>query len=200
MAIRKRLVLSLIIVPCLCVVVWLTSEVWLRALGDVLVADSTPEHADAAIVLAGDPRANRIMKACDLVRNGYVPIVLVSGPMKVYGVNEADLAIRFAVSQGCPADRLQPAYIRALSTRDEARAMKPELQRRGIRSVLLVTSNFHTARAARTFRRILPSDITVRPIASVDDWFTRDGWWRNREGQKTAFMEISKTIADFAGL
>ena len=164
------------------------------------MADAEPRRADAALVLAGDPRGNRVLKACDLVRAGHVPVVLVSGPTSWYGTNEADLAIRFAVSRGCPAEPLQPVYSKALSTAEEAQHVRPELDRRGIRTLLLVTSNFHTARALRTFRRERPSRIDVIPVAAGDPYFSEGSWWHTREGQKTAFFELSKTVADWIGL
>ena len=117
-----------------------------------------------------------------------------------YGTNEADLAISFARARGCPPDSIQPLYITAHSTAQEAREVRPELERRGIGSVLLVTSNYHTARALRTFRRTLPERIEIFPIAAPDPYFTPVAWWHNREGQKTMFFEFSKTVADWIGL
>jgi len=140
------------------------------------------------------------MKACELVRKGHVGVVLVSGPTDWYGINEADLAIRFAAARGCPAELFQPLYIKAMSTAEEARKARPELERRNIRTLLLVTSNFHTARALRSFRREMPRDMQLLPVASPDPYFSADGWWHAREGQKTAFFELSKTIADWIGL
>ena len=140
------------------------------------------------------------MRACELLRNGNVPVVLVSGPMEWYGTNEADLAIRFATARGCPAGSFQPLYLKALSTSEEARKLRPELERRGIRTLLLVTSNFHTGRAFRTFRREMPEQIELLPVAAPDPYFAPDSWWHNREGQKTAFFELTKTVADWIGL
>lgn len=196
---RKRFVVPAAILAGAALLLWLTSATWLEAIGGALVADSSPERADAALVLAGDYRGERIMKACSLFQAGVAPVVFVSGPMEWYGVNEADMAVRFATSRGCPAGALQPVYIRALSTTEEARKFGPELKRRGIRTLLLVTSNFHTARAARTFRREVEG-IRIIPVAAPDRYFTPDSWWRTREGQKTVFFEGSKTIADWIGL
>lgn len=170
------------------------------AAGAYLVESSTPVRSDAVVVLAGDTRGARIMQAADLVRNGYAPVVLVSGPMDVYDVNEATLAIQYAVNRGVPARYFEPVVIRALSTQEEAREFAPELRRRNIHSILLVTSNYHTKRAAQIFRGVLGPDITVRPVAAPDKFFRPDGWWHNREGQKTLFFEYSKTVAVYLGL
>jgi uncharacterized SAM-binding protein YcdF (DUF218 family) len=65
--------------------------------------------------------------------------------------------------------------------------------------VLLVTSNYHTRRAANLFRAAAP-DLTFIPIAAPDQDFSPDSWWRSRQGQKTFLMEWEKTVAVWVGL
>ncbi|HYO80801.1 MAG TPA: ElyC/SanA/YdcF family protein, partial [Bryobacteraceae bacterium] len=168
----------------------------------LLVLDQAPATAEAALVLAGDGTGERVLKGCDLLRSGVVPLVLVSGPVNLsfYGINEADAAIRFAAAKGCDSARLQPLYVRAFSTRDEAIAVLNELRRRGIRRLLLVTSSSHTARATRTFRKYFGDSIDLRSVAAPQQYFTPDTWWHTREGQKTVFFELSKTIASAVGM
>jgi uncharacterized SAM-binding protein YcdF (DUF218 family) len=156
--------------------------------------------ADAALVLAGDFRGNRIKAAAELVRSGYVPKVLVSGPMDWYGTNEADLAIRFATSRGYPGEWFEPLKMRAFSTVEEADTLLPEIEKRGIRKLLIVTSNYHTARAGKIFRNTVPSSIQLRIIAAPDPYFRPDSWWRTREGCKTWFYETVKTITRLVGI
>ena len=48
-------------------------EWWLPAIGRALIHDDGPGKADIAVVLAGDYWGNRIVKAGELVRQGYVP-------------------------------------------------------------------------------------------------------------------------------
>jgi hypothetical protein len=74
-----------------------------------------------------------------------------------------------------------------------------DMRRRNIHSFLLVTSNYHTARAGKVFRRAAP-DLEFHTVASLDPYFTPDGWWHNREGQKTALYESMKTVAAWVGL
>ena len=63
-----------------------------------------PVQADMIVVLAGDFTGNRILTAGDLVRQGFAPQALISGPAGVYGQYESDLAIPLAVQQGYPED------------------------------------------------------------------------------------------------
>jgi uncharacterized SAM-binding protein YcdF (DUF218 family) len=182
------------------VLLTLTHAVWLGWLGDILVADMAPAKADADLVLAGDIRGSRICRAGDLVRTGHVPKVLVSGPMDLYGVNEADLAIQFAVANGYPREWFEPVRIKALSTEEEARAIGAALQQRGgIRRLLIVTNDYHTARSRRIFRRSMPA-IEILTIGAPDKYFQPRGWWHTREGWKIWFYETTKTLAGMIGI
>ena len=79
-----------------------TYHFWLAALGRYLVRAEPPVPADMVVVLAGDFSGNRILTAGDLVRRGFAPQALVSGPSGAYGLHESDFAIQFAVHHGYP--------------------------------------------------------------------------------------------------
>lgn len=181
------------------VVLFFEREVWLAALGRFLVESEEPFRADIVVVLAGDDHGNRILKGAELVRQGYAPKVLVSGPECCYGMHESDLAIPFAVRHGYPADWFVPLPFRGFSTREEARFVLAGLARLGVRRFLLVTSDYHTRRAARIYRGLVAPG-SFRVIAAPDWAFTPDGWWRTREGEKQAFYEWVKTLANWCGI
>jgi uncharacterized SAM-binding protein YcdF (DUF218 family) len=169
-------------------------------MGNILVSSEAPAPAEAIVVLAGDWNGERVIAAGELARKGLAPTVLVSGPMELYGVNEADLAIDFAVKKGYSRTLFQPFYNDSFSTSDESTALKRELLRRGMRDVMVVTSNFHTARAGRMLRRTMAgSGVTIHMIAAEDRFFHPDSWWKTREARKTFYYEFTKTIADPLG-
>jgi uncharacterized SAM-binding protein YcdF (DUF218 family) len=176
-----------------------THSWWLAALGRLLVRDEGPAHADIAVVLAGDYYGNRVVRAAELVKQGYVPNVLVSGPHMLYGFYECDLEIPFAVKRGYPESWFVRSPNQALSTREESAAILADLRRRGVHRFLLVTSDYHTARAARIYRRAAP-DLDMRVVAAPDEYFRADGWWRNREGRKIFLVEWMKTVANALGM
>ena len=171
----------------------------LGALGSYLVQASPPQKADAALVLAGDAWGYRILAAAQLARDGFVPKVLVSGPDGAYGLYECDLAIPFAVKQGYPESYFVHVEHTARSTVAEAQAVLPVIRRMGLKRIIIVTSNFHTRRAGAIFRRLAP-DLTILMVAAPDKYFTADGWWHGREGEKTFLMEWEKTVANWIGL
>ena len=168
----------------------------LTAFGSYLDRSGPPEKADVVLVLAGDASGNRILKAAELVRQGYAPRVVVSGPAGNYGYYECDLAIPFAVKAGYPESEFVRFPNNAHSTLEEAEAATEELHSLGAHRVLLVTSLYHTRRAGGMFRAVAP-DLTFVVVSAPDVYFTPDGWWHNREARKTFLYEWMKTIASW---
>jgi uncharacterized SAM-binding protein YcdF (DUF218 family) len=168
----------------------------LYGLGAMLVSAGPPQKADLIIVLGGDWHGDRILKAAELVREGYAPKVLVSGSAQVYGRFESDLAIDFAVRKGYARENLIPTNDQNLNTVQEARNDLGQARARGAHRVIVVTSEFHTARSARIFRREAHGLEFVMVAADTPEWHHGE-WWKDREGQKIWLAEFEKTIADF---
>jgi uncharacterized SAM-binding protein YcdF (DUF218 family) len=187
-----------IIGAALAAILVLSHPLWLAALGQYLVSTDSPVQADMVVVLAGDGYGHRILRASELVRQGLAPTVLVSGPEGLYGYYESELAIPFAVERGYPRSWFLPFRNKALSTREEARAIVPELRKLGVHRCLLVTSDYHTRRSGRIFRSAAP-DIDFRLIAARDEFFRPGDWWRSRQGQKQCVLEWIKTITAWFG-
>ena len=164
-----------------------------------------PAKADIAVVLAGDYWGHRLIeRRRNWSRQGYVPRVLVSGPPGFYGYNEADVAIHFAVGKGYPAEWFIPLRHTGAFHPGGGRCMSwTNCERRNIHSFLLVTSDYHTARARRIYLRRNAGAAAGRSCA----WWPRAtsfsraaNWWRNREGRKTVFLEWTKTVASALGM
>ena len=197
---RRHTLLACLFLAAIAIV---ARSLWLPCLGYALIHDDGPAKADIAVVLAGDSWGHRIEKAAELIRQGYVPAALISGPPGFYGLHECDFEIAYAVRQGFPAQWFIPLPNSALSTREEAQVVLAELRRRNVRSFLLISSDFHTARARRIYlaaERAMAGGPAVRAVAAPDEHFRPDSWWRSREGQKTAFFEWSKTFATALGM
>ncbi|MEP7353734.1 MAG: YdcF family protein [Acidobacteriota bacterium] len=168
----------------------------MTAAGSYLVSASQPVKAEIVLVLSGDGSGDRILKAAELVREGYAPNVLVSGPDMNYGLYECDMAIPFAVKHGYPEAYFTHFENSGRSTADEAQFAVKELRRRGIHRLMIVTSDYHTRRALRDYRLIAP-DLDMTMVAAKDRNFSPDGWWHSREGRKTFLYEWMKTFASW---
>ena len=176
-----------------------TYPLWLTALGGYLVHTDPPVPADLIVVLAGDFSGSRILTAGDLVREGFATKAFISGPSGAYGLYESDLAIALAVRNGYPASYFVAFPNDSKSTASESAAIISELRKLRVHKIDLVTSNFHTRRAARIFRSQAP-DIELHTVAAPDRYFTPNGWWKEREGRKTFLMEWAKTVGAWFGM
>ena len=178
---------------------WGLYPVVLSGMASFLVKAEDPAKADIVVVLAGDSNGNRVLKAAELVRKGFAPRALVSGPYMHYHNHESELAIPFAVKHGYPAEYFVPFPNYVTSTRAESRAVVKYLRYMAIRRYLLVTSDYHTRRAGKLFRKAGP-DLEVRVIAAPDADFRADGWWKTRQGRKQFFFEWAKTVGELLEL
>jgi len=168
----------------------------LGAIGGYLVREQAPGKADIAIVPGGEWSGKRILTAAELVRQGYAPVVLVSGPSGEYGLHECELAIAFAVKAGYPESYFRHMEHDGRSTRDEALLAAPILRQMHVHTALLVTSSFHTRRAGAVFREVTP-DITYIVVGAPDQYFSVNGWWRDREARKITLLEWTKPVANW---
>jgi uncharacterized SAM-binding protein YcdF (DUF218 family) len=198
-ALRNTALLGLILVVIVAALGLLFQERALGAIGSYLVQAEPPVKADIGVVLAGDARGNRILKAGELVKQGFIPRALVSGPDGNYGFHECDLAIPFAVKAGYPESSFVHFENNARSTEEEARVIIDEMRRQGAHSVLVVTNDYHTRRAGRMFRNA-GAGLKITMVSAPDANFSAEGWWRNRDGRKTALMEWMKTVASWFGI
>ena len=193
---RRPLLIALLLLVLIFVVPY---RFWLANAGGALVWIEPPQKADIVVVLAGDFSGNRILTAAALVRQGFAPVVLVSGPGEIYGLHESDLAIPFAVHRGFPPSYFVAFPHDATSTAAEAKYVVQELRRRRAHRVELVTSNYHTRRARAIFMAAAP-DLEFHMTSAPDPNFTPGAWWQNREGRKTFLLEWTKTVTSWVGM
>lgn len=169
---------------------------WLAEYPDI---GQPPVKAEAVLVLAGGWQGERILKAGELVRGGYAPLVLVSSPMGWYGLPECEAAMGFAARRGYPEQYFQCVPIQATSTREEAARIVPALRERKLKHVLLVTVSTHTRRAAALFREAAP-EVRFTPVSAAPLNYETARWWTSREGRKAVFMEWLKLITGPFGI
>ncbi|HLH09285.1 MAG TPA: YdcF family protein [Terriglobales bacterium] len=162
--------------------------------GRILVVDS-PSKADAIVVLDGGRNDNRYYQGLEMLRAGFAPRMYLDAlsDNRRYGHPDADYAQKFIQeSAGPEANRVNVCPIQGDSTVAETAYVAKCLQSSGARSVLVVTSNFHTRRARAIFRKMLP-EYRVFVASAPDDQFGVN-WWRHREWAKTTLQEWQKLI------
>ena len=168
----------------------------LEALGRSLIAEDTLHPADAILVLGGESReGDRVRHAVKLFKHGLAPLLVLSGTPMGFRTHEAVVMRRHAEFLGVPSTRILIVKQNGDSTKEEADVVVPILKRRGLKDVILVTSNYHTARAKRIFERAAgPYGPHFFASPVNDGLFEPDGWWMRRRYAKTFVYEAIKTV------
>ncbi|MBV9768162.1 MAG: YdcF family protein [Bryobacterales bacterium] len=192
---RRRWLLAAALAALLLVLLVFRQQL-LIGLGEFLVVSDPLERADVIYVLAGDFWGSRVLLGARLGSQGWAPKVILTGG-RYKDKYTSDMAVDFAVQHGYRRDLFLPIRLEARSTIDEARAMKPIFQHLGAKRVLLVTSNFHSRRAALVFRIFVP-EIDFRMEGSADHVFDPNAWWNTPHDRHLLFSEYQKIIGTFA--
>jgi DUF218 domain len=157
-----------------------------------LVVDA-PRPSDVILILAGETH-RRPERALQLLAQGYGRRMVLDVPTNstIYEFTQIQLAQKYV--QDLPQGALVSICpINGLSTRDEAKDAENCLAREAGKSVLIVTSDFHTRRALSVFRRELPAyQYSVAAARDQEQFGVR--WWTHREWAKTLVDEWLRLI------
>jgi uncharacterized SAM-binding protein YcdF (DUF218 family) len=159
------------------------SLVWLVGnSGKFLVVDD-PQRADAMVVLAGETD-RRPARALQLLNEDYAPRIVLDVPADalVFGSTYSQLAQNWANAQP-QSKAIRVCAIHGLSTKAEAVEAAQCLHQEGARSVLIVTSDYHTRRALSEFQKEAP-DFTFHVAAAYDPTQFGVRWWQHRQWAK----------------
>lgn len=172
--------------------------------GQLIHVDSLV-RSDAIVVLAGGSPM-RELEAADLYRAGWASrLVLTQEPeppvhaeLRHRGL-QVETAIQGRLDDlrdfGVPRDAVIVLDGTVMSTAAEAEVVAAAVERARFRSIIVVTSPFHTARARFIFGRVLGgSDVQIRYRGSSADPFTAETWWQNRGMLREGLIEWQKTV------
>jgi uncharacterized SAM-binding protein YcdF (DUF218 family) len=184
----------------------LTAALSLPFAGRWLVYEDPIAHADAIFVLAG-ARAERWLEAVDLFQRGVAPLIVLSPGrpedaervLRERGVRlpgEADLA-RDAMQQlGVPAAAIRILPGAVDNTAEEAAALHAAVRSSHWRSLIVVTSKYHSRRAAFAFdREFAGTGVVIMVHATRYDTSDPAHWWRHRADIRFVTSELQKLVA-----
>ena len=179
----------------------LALSVFTITVGHFLTTDDAFSQADAIVVLGGDGGDFfRVQQGVALFNEGCAPVVVFSGGISLkdagLACSSAQLSLEAAQELGLPADATiiaDDAVPNSAwpSTYGEAVNIRRLAQQHRWRSLIVVTDLFHTRRAARTFRTLLP-DTTIYLSAAPDPNVDASRWWQTEEGLVAVFNEVIK--------
>jgi uncharacterized SAM-binding protein YcdF (DUF218 family) len=154
---------------------WLTGYALFMLIVFSLDQPPAPEKADAAIILTGG--GNRVKVGLDLLSDGTVPVVFISGVHKDVRVSEllADSDINV------PADKQGNIHLgkQAVNTVGNAEEAVAWAREQKLKHVILVTATYHMPRALYEFESLAP-ELKITPQAVVPPKYSpRYGhfWW-----------------------
>jgi uncharacterized SAM-binding protein YcdF (DUF218 family) len=192
-----RIFLNLIILlffVIFCAVLYLARRPILRFTAESWIIEDALDKADALIILGDDNfYADRATRGAQLFREGKALVVVASGRRLRPNAGIAELMEHDLVERGVPRDKIVRFAHDADSTLEQARALARLVKEKKWRSVMVVTSNFHTRRARYIFQHVFPQGMEVRIASARDGDFDPEHWWEKRKS-------IKELTSEFAGM
>jgi len=143
--------------------------------------------ADGIVALTGG--ASRIADAIELLASGRGKRLLISGAYRATNSKEISrLNPEFERWVRCCVD-----FDRSLNTLGNAIETKRWAERRGFRSLIVVTSNYHMPRALAEIAHQLP-DVALVPFPVVTDRQRAERWWTSGVTARRMVTEYVKYV------
>jgi uncharacterized SAM-binding protein YcdF (DUF218 family) len=193
--ILRVLILLLVIWP---VVAWIAAR--------ALIVSAGNPRADVIVVLGGSSTfVERTRYAAELFREGRAPRILLTNDGLQGGWSNADNRNTYFVERalwelqvaGVPNDKIEVLPQITSSTYEEAALLRQYAEAHAVRSVLVVTSAYHSRRAMWTFRRVFDgSGVEISVMSPPTGWQTPPPatWWLHKNGWSLVAGEYTKLV------
>ena len=189
----KRILYFVVVLLVAGLLLYLLSGSIFRALGRFVVCDETPVQSDAVLVLnTGVEYYPRLLEAASLYRKGLAKRVVINGNRKTDSLRELEIkgfkrccpwyedSLRILSLFGVPRNTVicisaEDVY----DTVSEAEWVGREVLARGMHSVLITTSKYHTKRARFIWKKMYDGELSIRIVAAKTDPYDPESWWRD---------------------
>jgi uncharacterized SAM-binding protein YcdF (DUF218 family) len=170
-----------------------------------LIVKAEIGSADALVVLSGSSSyLERTHKAAELFKQGRAPLVLLTNDNTRGGWSSTlqtnpyfvDRATDELIKQGVPEERIRIVQGLAESTHSESVIVKEYAAAQGLKSILIITSGYHSRRALRTFRTTFEGTgvaIGLEPVTTGSQT-PSTFWWLSPSGWRVVAGEYMKLI------
>jgi len=197
---RRRIVIKVLVS---CILIW-PFVAWLGA--RLLIIQAPLEKADAIIVLSGSASyRERTREAAKLLLNGHSQRILITNDTTPGPWSSADQrnlffyerSFRELRAAGIPEDSIEVLPQPVTNTKDEAEVARRYAEEHQLRSILVVTSPYHSRRALWTFSRVFRATSIqvglVSPSPGVQSPRPAT-WWLSVKGWRLVPTEYVKMI------
>ena len=177
---------------------------WLAA--HLLIVKSDLTRADAIVVMSGSSTyVERADRAAQLYREGRAPLILLTNDHLISGWDKVqernpffyELAARELQKRGVPPEKIQIINDSGYGTYEESLGVREYATEHKIKSLLVVTSSYHTRRAFWSMRLACEgSGIELCVDSPPPGWQTPTewSWWRHRWGWRVVAGEYGKML------
>jgi uncharacterized SAM-binding protein YcdF (DUF218 family) len=177
-------------------------------LAKCLIVEQPLEKADAILVLAGSHTyLERTQKAAELFKKGVAPRVFLTDDGEQAGWSKTErrnppfveLARNSLIANGVPTENIEILEPPVSGTIYEARVLSEKARTANLKSVLIVTSAYHTRRAFSTFQRVFsknnqPVQLGIASPPAGGQTPPPDRWWLSRFGWQMVAGEYVKSV------
>ncbi len=205
---KRRTVYKIILILCILTGLYAISGRLFYYMGQFLIYDDPPFKSDAAVVLEdGLEYYPRLIEAASIYKNGLAKKIIINGDRKTDTIRELEKmgfdaccpwyenSMRILEMLGVPRDN-----ITALSAEDvydtvgEAEAVGNEIVKQGYISIILITSKFHTRRAAHIWKEMYEGKLNVASVSAKTDPFDPVKWYKDGRQVRWVMAEYGAWI------
>jgi len=204
---RRAKLIFLIILALAIIQLIASHQSILKALGEYLIFQQpAPQQADVIVILANwEDTIIRVRAGADLYKGELAKKIFVPRMQQMRGLEEIkklgisipenrDLVITILQGLGVPLDAIVTSAQEVTNTWDEAQEVRNLIEHKGYKSVVLVTSKYHSRRAYLIFKDALKGKATVISVPSSYDSSDPESWWKRDDDAKKVFMEYQKLL------
>ena len=196
--IRRRLLLAALVFGLWVLVAWAAAR--------LLIVNNPPAPADVIVVLSGSAvYSERTQHAAEFYRQGLANRILLTNDNArgEWSTEEQrnpffyERARNNLLRLGVPADRIEVLSTPVTNTYDEAVALREYAATNKLRSLLVVTSAYHSRRVLWTFERVFGQTsiaINVQSVAAGEQTPPPLTWWLHLRGWQMVGGEYVKNV------
>ena len=171
----------------------------------LLIVNEEPQPSDAIVILGGG-EPGRAAEAAELFRANMAPRVVITTETSSEEFDEFrrkgitlfqgyENYLRVLNGMGVPNEKIIRIETPSEDSFDEVRHIREMCEKQNWKSVIIVTSNYHTRRSRLTARYILDPDIRFIVVAARSGGLTPENWWTRRGQIRTFLIEFQKLVA-----
>jgi uncharacterized SAM-binding protein YcdF (DUF218 family) len=176
------------------------------AAAKLLIVKAPLEHADAIVLLSGSTSyKERARLAAQLYSEGRVPKIILTndGQRGSWSTAEQrnpfyyESTIKELIRLGVPKERIDVLLRPVSGTYGEATVLRKHLEGQGIRTILVVTSAYHSRRSLWTYYRVFRNTgIQIGLEPAQTGWQTPSPatWWFHLRGWQMVPTEYAKLV------